>query len=461
VLLLEALTYPGGCASTFTHHGWRFETGATLFAGFGEGQLMRRWIDEHRLPVAVDTLDPAIRFRMPGVALDVGADRGAVLAQLSALPGAPRAGLRGFFAEQEAVADALWPLFAEPALLPPFTARALSRHLARAGAYLPLVRLVGRPVLDVLRRHGVADFLPLRIWLDALCQITVQTGVAEAEAPFALAAADYCFRGAGHVHGGIGRLAQAVADAVAAGGGTVRFACRAARAEAIPGGWRVHTREGAVTAANVVCNLLPQGVQGLVDGATPRLDTLAARVETGWGAAMLYLGLRPGADLPAPPHHVEIVVDPAEPLVEGNHLFVSVSGADEADRGPEPGCRSVTVSTHVAAAPLRALLPAERAARLTAVQARMRAGIAAFLPELHAAVAYEATASPRTWARFTRRAEGLVGGVPRRAGLHNYRDLTPEPVRPGLWMVGDSVFPGQSTLAVALGGVKVAERIAG
>jgi len=32
-------------------------------------------------------------------------------------------------------------------------------------------------------------------------------------------------------------------------------------------------------------------------------------------------------------------------------------------------------------------------------------------------------------------------------------------VRPGLWMVGDSVFPGQSTLATALGGVKVAGRV--
>jgi hypothetical protein len=30
-------------------------------------------------------------------------------------------------------------------------------------------------------------------------------------------------------------------------------------------------------------------------------------------------------------------------------------------------------------------------------------------------------------------------------------------VLPGLWMVGDSVFPGQSTLATAIGGKKVAE----
>ncbi len=29
----------------------------------------------------------------------------------------------------------------------------------------------------------------------------------------------------------------------------------------------------------------------------------------------------------------------------------------------------------------------------------------------------------------------------------------------GMWLVGDSVFPGQSTLATALGGVRTAVRI--
>jgi phytoene dehydrogenase-like protein len=52
-----------------------------------------------------------------------------------------------------------------------------------------------------------------------------------------------------------------------------------------------------------------------------------------------------------------------------------------------------------------------------------------------------------------------VGGVPRRAGLHNYEGIWPAPVAPGLYLVGDSVFPGQSTLATAIGGQRVARRI--
>jgi phytoene dehydrogenase-like protein len=40
VTVLEAQTYPGGCASTFFHKGYRFDAGATLAAGFYPGGPM-------------------------------------------------------------------------------------------------------------------------------------------------------------------------------------------------------------------------------------------------------------------------------------------------------------------------------------------------------------------------------------------------------------------------------------
>ena len=71
------------------------------------------------------------------------------------------------------------------------------------------------------------------------------------------------------------------------------------------------------------------------------------------------------------------------------------------------------------------------------------------------------TGSPRTFERFTLRAEGLVGGIPRRAGLEYYDDFFPSAGARGLYMVGDSVFPGQSTLATSIGGVKLAQHLLG
>jgi phytoene dehydrogenase-like protein len=181
---------------------------------------------------------------------------------------------------------------------------------------------------------------------------------------------------------------------------------------------------------------------------------LQREVDTGWGACMLYLGLPPEVPSREEGHHIEIVQDRGRPFTEGNHLFASVSAAGE-PRGPG---RTVTVSTHVPLATLRALPEAERGAWVAEIQGRMEEGLAAFAPELGPSVA-RMTASPRTWARFTRRPEGAVGGIPRRVGIRPYLRLGPTEPLPGLWLVGDSVMLGQSVLATALSGRKTAEQI--
>lgn len=460
VALCEALTYPGGCASTFQRKGARFEAGATLFSGFDEGQLFGRWIRQHKLNIQVDRLDPVIELRAPGLDLPIPADRRAWVDSLCALPGAPVDRIRAFFSLQRRVADALWGLLDAPELLPPWTLGALLRLSARIPRLLPLLPLMGRPLGAVLARHGLADFAPLRTVLNALCQITVQCGVDEAEAPFALSVLDYPFRGTGHVRGGAGALAEGVLDGVRRLGGEVRLATRVRGLRREGGLWSLDARGQTLQAPRVLANLMPGGLAELLGPEAPLPSSvlkLSRLAEGGWGAAMLYAVVpehaprRPGA------HHVELIQDPSRPFTEGNHVFCSVSGSDETARAPA-GCRTLTASTHVLAAPLRALPPAEQAARVREIQERMLSTVRALAPGLLDAPALLMTASPRTFERFTRRPLGLVGGIPRVAGLWSYhpRLLRPCRVAPGLYLVGDTVFPGQSTLATAIGGCRAA-----
>ncbi|EYF02569.1 phytoene desaturase family protein [Chondromyces apiculatus] len=462
VLLCEALRYPGGCASTFERGGRRFESGATLFSGLGEGQVFTTWLGRHGLSVEVDWLDPVVEVRAPGLTLPVDRDRERFLAALCALPGAPAERLQAFFARQKRVADTLWQLFDDPALLPPLGAGALLRHLARAPRYAELLPLMGRSLGAVIARAGLAECAPLAVYLDGLCQITVQCSAAEAEAPFAMATMDYYWRGTGHVRGGVGALAWAMVEAVRRAGGEVRLPSRvkALRREE-RGMWRAETRSGVIRARQVIANLLPHDLRTLLGeprGALPRVDALAEAVDGGWGAAMLYLVVRPPQGAPPGPKHLELVADSNAPFMEGNHVFVSISGEADEGRGP-PGCRTITASTHVPLTRLRAMSAGEQATYIAGIQARMRATFDTRAPEWAEGVMEVMTASPRTFQRFTGRAAGAVGGVPRRAGLGHYLGAWPRPVMDGLWMVGDSVFPGQSTLATAVGGQRTAAQV--
>ncbi|TXD38078.1 FAD-binding protein [Lujinxingia vulgaris] len=459
--IFERLTYPGGCASTFRRRGYRFESGATLFSGFGEGQLFDRWIKRHNLPVRFESMDPLVTLRAPDLNLPISSDRDALTASFCALPGAPAEAIRRFFAYQKRVADALWQLFDDPTLLPPFNPSNLLRHIARSPGYLVLLGAVGRSVGDLLKRFDLQNFLPLRTYLNAVCQITVQASADEAEAPFALAAMDYFFRGTGHIHGGIGQLASALSDAVENLGGQVLMADAVRRISREHDHWLVESRRHTLRARHVIANLLPSALLKLLADpalASPSLHRKQRAVEGGWGAAMLYLGVDRQRIARQEAFHLELVDDPHRPFQEGNHIFCSVSGADERDRAPE-GQRVVTVSTHVDMRRYLGASPEERAAYTQSVQDRMRQTLQLRAPELARATLFEMTGSPRTFERFTGRPGGYVGGIPRVKGLHHYRDLGPQQVAKNLYLVGDTAFPGQSTLAVALGGLRTAEHI--
>ncbi|MCA9630940.1 MAG: NAD(P)/FAD-dependent oxidoreductase [Myxococcales bacterium] len=454
VVLCEAVRYPGGCASSFERGGQRYESGATLFSGLGAGQLFERWRRELQLDVVFEALDPVIELRGPGLVLPVWRSRERFIDALCALEPAHAISLRRFFAEQKRVADALWELFDSPSLLPPLSGAALWRHSLQSPAYVRLLPLLGQPLEKLLQRHRLTDCHALRVYLNAVCQITVQTDAASAEAPFALAAMDYCFRGTGHVVGGIGQLATAVCEALERRGVDVRFSCRVQSLRRSPhGGFEVQTRQGSYLARCVIANLLPQDLAALLGRQTRQLDDLSAAVETGWGAVMSYLRLEAAA-LPARAFHLELVGDTTQEFTRGNHVFCSVSDAREHAAGAP---RSATLSTHVELSWLRSLDAGARARAIREIQGRLRQTLELRAPELASAVLGAMPASPRTFERFTGRFAGYVGGVPRRAGLSNYRRLGPLCLEPGLYLVGDSVFPGQSILAAALGGLRTAE----
>ncbi|MCG3133670.1 MAG: hypothetical protein HMLKMBBP_00886 [Planctomycetes bacterium] len=451
-VVCEALTYPGGCAGAFRRGGYGFDAGATLAAGFAEGQRFRTWIDDLGLRLETSRLDPVVEFRAAGIAFPVSADRAAFAEMLCRMPDAPTEAVRSFLATQRRVADALWPVLDDPELLPPIGLRGVLKHAARIPRYAAAARWAGRSLAECMRVHGVLRWTPLRTFADAVSQITVQCSAEDAEAPTALAALDYFWRGAVHVRGGIGALAAELVRSAGERGVEFRFATRVLGLRRDGPVWIVRTNRGDLRARRVVANVLPQGLCRLVGTEIPGVAPLAVQVETGWGAAMLYLVLRDG---PEPPRHLQLVDDPSRPLVEGNHVFLSISGSGEGDRAPH-GYRTATASTHVRLPDLRSLGAAEQGEAVAAIQSAMRRTLGRRAPEWWSRVTAEFTASPRTFERFTGRDGGFVGGVPKRRGLANYRSLGPIEALPGLFIAGDSAFPGQSALAAALCGMRAA-----
>jgi phytoene dehydrogenase-like protein len=141
----------------------------------------------------------------------------------------------------------------------------------------------------------------------------------------------------------------------------------------------------------------------------------------------------------------------------GNTVFLSLSPVWDKGRAPE-GRRTLTLSTHTELDPWWDLHEQDRGAyeaRKQSYTERVLTAAEVALPGLREAADLILPGTPVTFQRFTRRLWGWVGGFPQTSLTRAWGPR----LGYGLWMVGDSVFPGQSVPAVALGGMRVARSL--
>lgn len=455
VTVLEAHVYPGGCAGTFYHQKFRFDAGATLAGGFSTGGPHARLAQILGLTWPVTPADPAWVVHLPdGRTVTQWADpqqwqeeRRRVFPQAEP-----------FWRVQEKLAQASWDIAARPFPWPPQSWRD-GVMVARA------VRPSTLPALPYLFR-AIGSLAPtgdplFRAFLDGQLLISAQTTAANASALYGSAALDLPRRGVNHVQGGSGALAETLVQWIRAHGGEVLYRQEVTAVDVRHGrATAVRTKRGLhLPGDQIVANLTPWSLAELLGENAPRQLRREVRQRPAtWGAFTLYLGLDANRLPAAVPSHQQIIGDPHKALGEGNSVFISLSAPSDATRGPA-GTRVATLSTHTAVAPWWRLRHSDKEAyhaRRADYAGRLLAAAEVAIPGLRQAVRLTLPGTPVTFAFYTRRAEGMVGGFPQ-TSLWQARG--PQTGIANLWLVGDSIFPGQSTSGVTLGGMRVATAV--
>ncbi|RMG79287.1 MAG: FAD-dependent oxidoreductase, partial [Chloroflexi bacterium] len=149
VLVLEAQTYAGGCAATFYHKGFRFDTGATVIGGLhdsGPHHIVGDLLDIH-WPVRRSTT--AWRVHLPEKCIVLTDDMHDILRQF------PHS--TGFWREQQHVADSTWQLAAQGLPWPPINIAEAIRlgklaisNIREMGRFFPLMN---KSVYQWARKH--------------------------------------------------------------------------------------------------------------------------------------------------------------------------------------------------------------------------------------------------------------------------------------------------------------------
>ena len=475
VCVLERESRGGGCATTFEKFGYEFETTAGLYAGWGANDIHARVFSE--LPVALPEarrLAPAYVVRLPDateVRVGAGDDGDDSVAEFErelgrAFPECARAAIN-FYRELAPISEALQRSARrapELATLGKFARMKLLAAEARHASRLLALQT------HTAGEHLTAASPRFRRFVDA--QLQIYAGCASDECAYlhAAVALDLPRRGLYALGGGASALARTLTDSIKLSGGRVRFDTTALRlafdAQGRAVGVDLLSGETVRATRAVVSNLTVWDTYGKLVGASRTPGHLRGRLKSarGWGAYLLYLGADEEAVARLPCERL-LALDSWQ---EGEtydptraQFMFSASPACDPERAPA-GKRAVTVSLYTQAADWFAYHTdeseheAQDQGMLEASWARLHAA----LPELGAGAEVIETATPRTFYEGTRRKLGMVGGIPQTLanfGANAFTHLTPFP---NLYMVGDTVFPGNGLAAVAQSALIAAGEIA-
>ena len=463
VTVMEAQTYPGGSASTFYHKGYRFESGATVAGGFqpnGPHYVAGQMLD---IDWPVHQHDPAWVVHLPDHEIALTTENEDVLRDFP--ESAP------FWQQQSRIADLAWKMSAQGLPWPPRHIAELLQ-LAQVGvmnlpADLRMVPFALTSVHSWLQRKHLASNPAFVRFIDATLMIAAQTTSRHVNGLYGATALDLSRQGVYHVEGGIGGIAETLVDKVRELGGEVRYRTVVQKIAAEHGRViGVYAKKGRRTektdfypADFIVANTTPWSLDQLLDDDSPtNLRREVKRRPDTQGAFVLHLGVRADALPQGIADHHQIVKTLDGPMGEGETLYISMSPSWDAQRAPE-GHRAVTVSTHTKIQQWWDLLndDAERyQERKQALAEQIINTIDTTLPGFKSSVDLMLPGSPVTYEFYTLRHKGMVGGFPQTS---LFKARGPRTGIANLRLVGDSVFPGQSTAGVTLGGIRVAQDV--
>jgi len=456
VTLLEAKDRVGGCASVFPLGDFNFLAGATTLVGLEPDMPLGVVLDEIGFTPHVTPLSQTITVWHGGRCLPFTTSTAHNLDMLAQQYGTA---LATYWKTSVARAADVWRVL-QQASFPPANFNDLLR-LGTNGACWKLLPHVFATAAGELQRAGNTNAAAERL-LDELLLISTQAPAHQTPALFAAIGAEYLQRTFYWAAGGLGGFLTSLAEHARSLGVRIELGQPVQQLHPHADGWRLTTTKGTSwQAETAVLNLTHWDAARISTGSIKRyFQKEIRRHREAWGACCLYWGVGDSWKESDSLYHQIILTEPL-PISGAHSLFVTLSPPGDTSFAPL-GHRSMTVSCHTPAAIWSTLDEAANGERKRQVEQEIVRALEATFPALREpSVKVRATATPRTWQSFTGRSLGRVGGLPFTLGTlaRNYPSgRTPFA---NLARVGDTVFPGQSVVAVAWGARRVAHELVG
>lgn len=461
VLVLERYLIPGGSAGAFERQGYRFDVGASMIFGFGQQgttNLLTKAlgaVGQH-----LETIpDPVqVHYHLPDLELAVDRDFGTFIAKLQHEFPDEANGIAKFYGECWTVFNCLNSMELLSLEEPRYLARSFFLHplsCLRLARYLPLN--VGTIARKYLRDPRLLRFIDMECFCWSVMPAS-HTPMINAGMVFS----DRHYGGVNYPKGGVGKIAEALVTGLISHGGEIRYRARVTQIIKEQGkAVGVRLANGCELRAKCIISNSTrwQTFGDLLNEVPPQEQRWRQRYQASPSFVSLHLGIEADA-IPDELDCHHIILNDWERIAEsGGTVFVSIPTLLDPALAPV-GKHIVHAFTPSWMAEWNGLSPSGyREKKAIAAQSIIHQ-LERILPGISDRIHHQEIGTPRTHRRFLGRVDGTYGPIPR----HQLRGLLGMPFNrtaiPGLYLVGDSTFPGQGLNAVAFSGFACAHRVA-
>ncbi|WP_267384108.1 C-3',4' desaturase CrtD [Cyanobacterium sp. uoEpiScrs1] len=470
VTIYEQARVPGGCASTFKRQGFSFDVGATQVAGLEPGGVHQRVFAELgiNLPTATPC-DPACAVFLPHETEPIQVWRDSKRWQLERQRQFP--GSEPFWQLMAELFRASWNFQGREPVLPPRNIWDFWQLISA----LRLDTLITVPfalmtVGDALRLYGLGNDQRLKSFLDLQLKLYSQVNADETALLYAatVLAVSQAPQGLYHLHGSMQVLSNCLVEALEKYGGKLKLGysienihSQNNRVEQVTIRHQ-KTRETSIeTADHFVANVTIQNLIKLLDPPPSlfwglyrnRVDKLPRSS----GAFVVYLGVDRQAIPDGCPPHLQFLYENNQPISENNSLFISVSEPGDG-RAPK-GKATIIASSFTDPQIWFHQAPEAYQALKQKYTSDAIARLSSYFHLTSDTLIYQEAATPYTFARFTARDKGIVGGIGQRVSTFGPFGIATRTPLKNLWLVGDSTHPGEGTAGVSYSALTVVRQI--
>ena len=460
VLILEAALHPGGCSSSYPRKGYVFESGATTLVGFDEHQPLRILEEKTGIDIPRVELNPPMKVWIDNEPVVRYKDLDKWINESVRVFG-NEGGQRKFWKLAKKISDIVWRVSSANPWFPPQNGSDWINLFSKNNPFDAWVlKYAFKSVQEVAESFEINSPKFLR-FLDEQLMITAQSKSGDTPFLFGAAGLTYTNYSNYYVPGGLIKMINKIKEFIESKGGKLHTKEGVNIVEKNETGFLISTAKGKKYEAPIVISNIPiWNMKDICSGDMQEyFRNESDQFNEAWGAITMGIAVKDTFPEDLGIHHqLHLGSKGTVPFTESESIFVSMSKKGDTDRAPE-GMRTLNVSCHASPDTWFAM-NGEYDRNKEKVHEFIIQSLNEKLPGFsETEIDVADTATPVSWENWVSRKKGRVGGIPQsmaRSLLNWTPNKTPFE---GLYMVGDTTYPGQGIPGVTLSGINVYYRV--